>query len=144
MDDLQLKLCDIQGRLFSLSADNSYASEIFIRKFMASSVAKDLDSTYNRMQWAGEEYLLAETVEICNYQIPQNGDIFSKDILYWIGYIYRYWHYYTSEESSKIYKQAPVDVMKRNYMMFHTMSPSLAIEDLKEIYQQKSEKKTDN
>ena len=81
MDDLQLKLCDIQGRLFSLSADNSYASEIFIRKFMASSVAKDLDSTYNRMQWAGEEYLLAETVEICNYQIPQNGDIFSKDIL---------------------------------------------------------------
>ena len=137
MDDLQLKLCDIQGRLFSLSADNNYASEIFIRKFMASSVAKDLDSTYNRMQWAGEEYLLAETVEICNYQIPQNGNIFSKDILYWIGYIYRYWHYYTGEDSRKIYQLAPVKTMKRNYMLFHSMSPELAIDSLLEIHLQK-------
>ena len=28
--------------------------------------------------------------------------------------------------------------MKRNYMMFHTMDPELAIEDLKEIHNQKS------
>ena len=28
--------------------------------------------------------------------------------------------------------------MKRNYMMFHTMNPELAIEDLKEIHNQKS------
>ena len=26
--------------------------------------AKALDSTYNRMQWAGEEYLLEEVIEI--------------------------------------------------------------------------------
>lgn len=27
--------------------------------------------------------------------------------------------------------------MKRNYLMFHTMDPVLAIEDLKEIYRQR-------
>ena len=37
----------------------------------------------------------------------------------------------------EIYKQAPVAIMKRNYLMFHTMAPELAIEDLKEIYRQK-------
>ena len=47
------------------------------------------------------------------------------------------WHYYSGEDSKKIYKQAAVEVMKRNYMMFHTMDPVLAIEDLKEIYNQK-------
>lgn len=45
--------------------------------------------------------------------------------------------YYSGEDSRKIYKQAPVEVMKRNYMMFHTMDPVLAIENLKEIYNQK-------
>ena len=137
MNELQLKLCDIQGRLFELSADHNYGSATFIKKFMNSPVAKALDSTYNRMQWAGEEYLLEETIATTNNEIPRSGEVFSNDILYWIGYIYRYWHYYTGEDSSKIYKQAPVDVMKRNYLMFHTMSPSLAVEDLKEIYLQK-------
>ena len=137
MNELQLKLCDIQGRLFELSADHNYGSATFIKKFMNSPVAKALDSTYNRMQWAGEEYLLEEIIATTNNEIPHTGEVFSKDILYWIGYIYRYWHYYTGEDSSKIYKQAPVDVMKRNYLMFHTMSPSLAVVDLKEIFQQK-------
>lgn len=34
-------------------------------------------------------------------------------------------------------KQAPTLTMKRNYMIFHTMDPVLAIEDLKEIHNQK-------
>ena len=54
------------------------------------------------------------------------------------GYLYRYWHYHTGESSAKIFKQAPVATMKRNYMMFHTMDPVLAIENLKEIHNQKT------
>lgn len=133
MNELQLKLCDIQGRLFELSADSNYGSANFVKTFMTSEVAKALDSTYNRMQWAGEEYLLEELVATCGEKITNNGEVYSKDILYWIGYLYRYWHYYTNEDSAKIYKQAPVGMMKRNYFMFHTMAPELAIEDLKEI-----------
>ena len=34
--------------------------------------------------------------------------------------------------------QAPVGAMKRNYLMFHTMAPELALEDLKEISGQKT------
>lgn len=137
MNELQLKLCDIQGRLFELSADSNYGSVNFVKTFMTSEVAKALDSTYNRMQWAGEEYLLEELVDISEDKITEGGEVYSKDILYWIGYLYRYWHYYTKEDSSKIYKQAPVGTMKRNYLMFHTMAPELAIEDLKEINGQK-------
>lgn len=137
MEELQLKLCDIQGRLFELSADSNYGSANFVKTFMTSEVAKALDSTYNRMQWAGEEYLLEELAAITEDKLNKEGEVYSKDILYWIGYLYRYWHYYTGEESAKIYKQAPVGTMKRNYLMFHTMAPELAIEDLKEISGQK-------
>ena len=137
MNELQLKMCDIQGRLFELSADRKFSSAYFVKAFMTSDTAKELDSEYNRMQWAGEEYLLEEILEKTGDVFAADGQIFPKDILYWIGYLYRYWHYYTGESSAKIYKQAPVETMVRNYMIFHTMDPALAIEDLKEIYNQK-------
>lgn len=136
MNELELKLCDIQGRLFELSADKKLDSATFVKIFMASQTAKELDSKYNRMQWAGEEYLLEEIISDAGDILTANGEIFPKDVLYWIGYIYRYWHYYTDEDSAKIYKQAPVETMMRNYLIFHTMAPEVAIEDLKEIYQQ--------
>jgi hypothetical protein len=132
MDELQLKLCDIQGRLFELSGTNNIPSAAFIRSFMTSDVAKALDSRYNRAQWMGEEYLLEELRSGAK-EPSASGDVFDSDILYWIGYTYRYWHYYTGESSAKIARQAPAETMRRNYMMFHTMDPSLAIEKLKEI-----------
>ena len=51
--------------------------------------------------------------------------------------MYRYWHYVTGESSREIYRQAPAKTMNVNYLMFHTMDPEMAVEDLKEIYRQK-------
>ena len=137
MDELQLKLCDIQGRLFELSAVKKLPSAAFIKAFMTSETAKALDSRYNRMQWMGEEYLLEEVLSSAKDSLSAEGEIYQKDVLYWIGYIYRYWHYYTGESSAKILRQAPATTMKRNYLIFHTMDPVVAIEDLKELHQQK-------
>ena len=136
MNELQLKLCDIQGRLFELSGKAQIPSSAFIYAFMRSNTAKSLDSSYNRMQWMGEEYLLEEIKDEAGDSISRSGEVFGTEVLYWIGYIYRYWHFYTGEDSAKIIRQAPVSVMKRNYMMFHTMDPVVAIEDLKEIHNQ--------
>ena len=117
--------------------DRKLGSAVFIKTFMNSETAKALDSTYNRMQWAGEEYLIEEVIEGAGDNLGEKGEVYPKDVIYWIGYIYRYWHYYTKESSKAIYKQAPVETMKRNYLMFHTMAPEVAIEDLKEIYKQR-------
>lgn len=136
MDLFQIKLCDIQGRLFELSIKERYDSSDFIRLFMNSKLADELDSQYNRMQWAGEEYLIEEfSDEYSN--IAKDGSFFSDDVMYWIGYIYRYWHFYTNESSKLIYKQANGKTMNTNYLMFHTMAPEIAIENLKEIYKEK-------
>ena len=133
MDCLSLKLCDIQGRLFELVAKEGYDCDKFVAFFMGSDVAKGLDSRYNRLQWAGEEYLLEEILAASGAEIPHSTEQISKDLMYWVGYIYRYWHYYKNEPSKKIYSQANFKTMKRNYMMFHTMDPSLAIDDLIEM-----------
>ena len=135
MDSIQLKLCDIQGRLFERSTD--YASEGFIRDFMTSEVAEHLDSPYNKLQWMGEEYLLEELKD--EKDLSLDGEKYSPDVLYWIGYLYRYWACTRKERSKKIYRQAPAKTMKRNYLAFHTLDPEVAIDDLKEIGRQKQE-----
>ena len=137
MDALEMKLCDIQGRLFELFANTEYDAESLVKAFMNGEIAKNLDSEYNRMQWAGEEYLLEELIDTCKDKLTTKRETFSKDVLFWMGYVYRYWHFYTKEESNKIYKQAPFETMNVNYLMFHTMDVEMAIDDLKEIYKQK-------
>ena len=100
MNELQLKLCDIQGRLFELSGARGYDSAIFMKAFMTSEVAKGLDSKFNRLQWAGEEYLIAELAETAG--LSMGGNVYDKEVLYWSGYLYRFWHFTTGESSKAI------------------------------------------
>lgn len=132
MTDFDLKLCDVQGRLFALSATNGYGSEKFVKSFMKSETAKELDSSYNCKQCFGEEYLFDEVIERVGNIFNELDEIYSSECIYWIGYIYRYWHYHTNESSKEIYKQAPVKVMKQNYDKLYMMTPGEVIELLKE------------
>jgi hypothetical protein len=88
------------------------------------------------MQWAGEEYLLAEIAD--NAELTKGGTVYDKEVLYWAGYLYRFWHFATGEDSKEIYRQAPAETMSRNWLIFHTLAPEVAIEDLKEIYRQRN------
>ena len=132
MTPIELQLCDIQGRLFMLSVQRGINSAEFITIFMKSATAKALDSTYNRMQWAGEEYLLEEVIDEAGDRFKKPDEVYSEELIYWIGYIYRYWHYVTGESSKKIIKLAPVKVMKQNYERLYMMTPEEVIEILKE------------
>ena len=136
MDAFELKLCDIQGRLFELFANTEYDAESLVKAFMNGEIAKNLDSEYNRMQWAGEEYLLEELIATCKDKLTVKRETFLKDVLFWMGYVYRYWNFYTGESSREIYKQAPAKTMNVVYLMYHTMSPEMAIDRLKEAYKE--------
>ena len=132
MTSIELQLCDIQGRLFKLSAKRGISSAEFIKVFVKSATAKALDSTYNRMQWAGEEYVLEEVIDEAGDRFEKPGEVYAEEMIYWIGYIYRYQHYVTGESSKEIYKQASVKVMKKNYERLYMMTPEEIIEVLKE------------
>lgn len=42
-ESLKLTLCEMQAQLFAQSWENGYASEVFIKAFMNSDIAEDLD-----------------------------------------------------------------------------------------------------
>ena len=132
MTSIELQLCDIQGRLFKLSAQRGISSAEFIKIFMKSATAKALDSTYNRMQWAGEEYLLEEVIDEAGDRFEKPGEVYAEELIYWIGYIYQYWHYVAGESSKEIIKLAPVKVMRQNYERLYMITPEEVIEILNE------------
>ena len=88
----------------------------------------------------GEEYLLDELKD--EKDLNQEGEKYNPEVLYWIGYLYRYWACSRNERSRKIYRQAPAKTMKRNYMAFHTLDPEMAIDDLKEISRQRRKRQS--
>ena len=134
LNSLQMALCDTQGQLCVLAAERGYASEAFVKAYMTSAVAADMDKEFHHIQWAGKAYILSRMEDEFADQLIKDGEIYDKEALYWMGYIYRYWHFYTGERSREIYKQAPAKTMNVVYLMYHTMSPEMAIDRLKESY----------
>ena len=130
------QLCDIQGRLFERSLKKDIDSPDFIEKFMNSKTCEFLDLPYDRLQWAGEEYILEELLE--ETAVNPAGERFGNEELFWTGYIYRHWHYMTGENGREIYSQASAHRMKDCYLGFHTMDAAMAIEDIKEIHRQET------
>ena len=138
-ESLKLALCEMQAQLFVYSQEKGYASEAFIKAFMNSDIATDLDMPFNHMQWAGTHYLMSRMEEEHADELAR-GECYDTETLYWMGYLYRYWHIYTGESSREILKQASAKTMRIVYLMYHTMSPEMAIDRLKESYFEKHKK----
>ena len=138
LNSFERQLCDIQGRLFELALKKGYDSPSFIKTFMNSETAASLDLQYDRLQWAGEEYILVNLEEEIG-GLKKAGTSYINEAMFWAGYTYRYWHFLTGESSKEIYRQADAQIMDESYFGFHTLDVSMAVDNLKEIYKQKQE-----
>ena len=129
-DPWAMAQCDTQGQLFELSAKRGYSSETFIKVFMTSTIAAELDKDFHHMQWAGKEYIMSSLEDEYGDKLTKDGPIYDLETLYWAGHTYRYWHFFKQASSKAIYKQAPAKTMQTVYLMYHTMSTKMAIERL--------------
>lgn len=74
---------------------------------------------------------MEEVIDEAADRFKKPDEVYSEELIYWIGYIYRYWHYVTGESSKEIIMQAPVKVMKQKYGRLYTMTSEEVIEVLK-------------
>ena len=99
-----LILCKMQGQVFEMSIETtSTSSEIFIRRFMQSIIAKSLDSGDILQTNIQPKDIFERIVE--QYGESKYGSVkYSPNEMYWIGYIYRYFSYTYEKSSSQVYK----------------------------------------
>ena len=129
---LTRSLSQMQGALFEMSGREGYDSETFIRVFMRSGIAEGLDSDFDYSQWAGKEYLMERMQKEYPEGFSEQGTVFDSETLYWAGYLYRSWHFYTGECSKEIYRQADAETINTMYYGYHTLDIKMAIDLLKE------------
>ena len=139
LDSLQLLLCEMQGRLFTLAAERGYNADRFVECFMKSKAAAKLDAVFDRMQWLGEAYILEEVVDEFALTPAADSPSVNPEALFWAGFIYRFWHYMTGESSKEIFRQADEDEILGSYGL-HIEANELAVEDLKNCAKQRRER----
>lgn len=130
LTSLQLLLCEQQARLFENLDRRNLDAKAFIRAYMNSKAVEGLDADYDRMQWAGEEYVVEEVLDESGLKPDPDCPRYNTEALFYAGWIYRYWHYKTGESSREIYLQADADQILGSYGL-HIESNDLAVEDLK-------------
>lgn len=132
IDNDGLLLCEMQAKAFELSGiEQSTSSAVFIRRFMNSDVAKQMDNLAvleSNMQAADILKLIDE-----EYGKSEYGSVkYSLDELYWIGYIYRYYAYTYDKTSKQVYKIVKPKELRDLFLPYHTMDPAQAIDRILE------------
>lgn len=127
-----LLLCNLQAEAFEKSIEEmDTSSEIFIRRFMRSKIATRLDN-----ESVLESNIQAKDIlELINeeYGISDYGSVkYTKNEMYWIGYIYRYFAYTYEKTSVQVYKIVKPKELRGLFLPYHTLDPSQAIERILE------------
>lgn len=127
-----LLLCEMQAKAFELSGtEQNTSSAVFIRRFMNSDVAKQLDN----MAVLQSNTQAADILKLIDeeYGKSEYGSVkYSLNELYWIGYIYRYYSYTYEKTSKQVYKIVKPKELRDLFLPYHTMDPAQAIDRILE------------
>ena len=127
-----LLLCDLQATAFECSVDRmESSSEIFIRRFMKSEIAKrfDNESVLETNIQANDILQLVDE----EYGVSDYGSVkYTHNEMYWIGYIYRYFAVTYELTSPQVYKIVKPKELRGFFLPYHTMDPAQAIERILE------------
>ena len=138
LDLFQMQQCWIQARVFERADKAGYDMMAFVAAFMNSSAAEGLDADYDRMQWAGEAYVLESVVDEAKLVPDAAAPKFDREALFWAGFIYRFWSFKTGEASRAIHARFPLADVLSVYPGFHTISNDRAVEEMISIAERRA------
>ena len=132
LDSAELALCRMQGELFERSPElTSCSSPVFIRRFMNSRLAKRFDAGSLLQESSTMDSLVEELEQ--EYGPSEYGQVrYGTEVLYWMGYLYRYWCIGLGISSKSAYKVAPARELSELYVPYHSLDPAQAIERIYE------------
>ncbi len=126
------RLCEFQAELFEKTVTRlEMSSEIFVRRYMNSKIVRELDSGSFLEGSMGIDDIYEEMDR--QYGPSSYGSRkYHRDVMYWTGYLYRYFCYCYEASSRQAYKMMPFKYVASSYEPYHTLDIPQAIERLLE------------
>ena len=131
-DENGLLLAGYQAELFEKSVEHCDCSSlIFLRRFLKSEHLKKLDKN--------ESFLLSlnvweglEEIEAQFGKSEYGSEKYSPDVMFWMGYIFRYISYTRRINTNIIFAAFTPQELNKKYYVYHTQDPEWVIERLLE------------
>ena len=125
-----LLLAEYQAKLFEKSVELNCSSPIFLRRFLHSDLLKMLDNYVSVSLDVNEG--IRSILE--QYKDTSYGkEKYSKEALFWMGYMYRYISYTRQQSTSFVMKLFNHKQMNAVYYVFHTQDPEWCIQSLLDL-----------
>ena len=132
MDKDCLLMCELQGETFELSVDyNDTSSAIFLRRYMNSKAARYMD----KGAYLESNLMAKDLLDLVNEEYGRSdyGSVkFSKNEMYWMGYIYRLMAYMYEVPSAVAYKIIKPSELRELFLPYHTLDPEQAMDRILE------------
>ena len=112
LDRFGARLCSYQAEIFKTSLSQECSSLVFLRRFFFSEnhlFSYDTDDCFDSL---AEQY---EQTDYGKNKLPEN-------VLYWLGYITRYFCYTRDISSKKLYRLLSLKPFISNYEVYHTQN----------------------
>ena len=104
----------------------STSSEIFMRRFMNSKVLKTIDNESILQINLQPKDIIKQVEE--EYKESNYGSVkYTKNEMYWIGYLYRYFSYMYELSSIRVYKIVKLKALRGLFLPYHILTPAQAI-----------------
>lgn len=131
-DHTGILLAEYQGKIFEKSVDLNCSTAIFVRRFLHSNYLKKLDMN----DLTSISLDVNEALDSIQSQFGDSdyGKVkYSKNALFWIGYMYRYISYTRETRTQFLFKIFNYKQMMKLYYVYHTQDPEWCIKSLLEL-----------
>jgi len=125
-------LCKIQGSIFEKSIEEYHTSSpVLARRYMNSDVAEAMDEN-GFLDRPFSETDVFETLDE-EYGRSSYGSVsYTADMMFWIGYLYRYWAYTREIPSRRVYRIIGARELRDLYDAYHSLDPANAVQRILE------------
>ena len=130
-----LLLAEYQGKIFEISTELRCSTAVFLRRFSHSDLLKKMDTN----DVTSLSLDVNEGIESIKNQFGESDygkNKYSKNSMFWIGYIYRYISYTRGVTTKFVMRLFPYKQLNDVYYSFHTQNPEWCVHSLLEMNDQ--------
>ena len=121
----------MSGELFVLAASKGYESVNFVELALNTWYGHMVYDDIRANEWLADTYLLAGYEREFGSKLIK-GPTYPNEVMWFCGYLYRYWGITEDRPIQEIYKIAPFEWLAAHYGFYHTQGEEYVIEDIKE------------
>ena len=128
-DEICVRLCKMQSRIFKKATKEGIPSYFFVRAFAASPYSMKIDELEILDTDISEQEIYREVKSRVK---TRRGTIYDEEVMGWIGYLLREWAYRYKVFTTALFKMVPLTYLANVYVPYHSLDILKAIEKIAE------------